>query len=586
VDPALSELLRSGRPRAAEVEAIVRLRGRARGVPGVRIVSRFGSIATCRLSVATVMSAWHHPYVLSLKPARALGPESEPEPHLDPLPPVLVEGDIRRPAGLPLTGAGVLIGFADWGCDFDHPAFKHRDGSTRLCALWDQRRMTAQGGLWPYGYGTLYRREDIDAALRSGDPYETLGYHPGETDHDRVGMHGSHVMGIAAGTGGEGRPAGVAPEADLAFVHLSADRATAGLANLGDSTRLLEAVDFLVRIAGGRPWVINLSIGRHGGPHDGCTLVELALDYLLGHGAGRCIVQSAGNYRDKSVHASGRLEPGQTRRLTLRTDPADLTPNELEVWYDGRGEVAVRTESPGGETSRWVSPGDAADVPADGRTVGRLYQRGADPNNHARQVDLFLHPWAPAGAWAVHLRAAGSEAADFHAWLERDDTCLPCQAHFDHLDADARCTIGTIANGHLPLVVGAYAARSPDRVMAAFSSEGPTRDGRHKPDVSAAGVQVLSVWSAPPGARRSPGGLTRKSGTSMAAPAVTGTAALCLQAAGHRLDCRAIRDLVLGAADHAYAGPRTGHGHLDIGATVSALPEIVRLEGVRDAVAA
>ena len=57
-------------------------------------------------------------------------------------------------------------------------------------------------------------------------------------------------------------PAGIAPDADLIFVHL-ADRNTGGLANFGDSVRLLEAVDFISRTAGPQPCVINISAGRH-----------------------------------------------------------------------------------------------------------------------------------------------------------------------------------------------------------------------------------------------------------------------------------------------------------------------------------
>ena len=48
-------------------------------------------------------------------------------------------------------------------------------------------------------------------------------------------------MDIAAGNGEANGPAGIAPDADLIFVHL-ADRNTGGLANFGDSVRLLEAV--------------------------------------------------------------------------------------------------------------------------------------------------------------------------------------------------------------------------------------------------------------------------------------------------------------------------------------------------------
>src|SRR5207249_600003 len=223
-----------------------------------------------------------HEGVVSLKAARTLGPQDgawDGDVQLgrrerDATPasrsPAL---DSRRPEGLRLTGTGVVVGIVDWGLDFDHPTFKTAGGSTRLLALWDQRA-TGGEGPEPYGYGTVHRRQDIDEALGTDRPYDQLGYYPADADRGG-GAHGTHTTDIAAGNGRAGGPTGVAPEAHLVFVHL-ADRDTGGLANLGDSVRLLEAVDFVARAAGDLPWVINLSIGRHGGPHDGRTLAELA----------------------------------------------------------------------------------------------------------------------------------------------------------------------------------------------------------------------------------------------------------------------------------------------------------------------
>jgi hypothetical protein len=56
----------------------------------------------------------------------------------------------------------------------------------------------------------------------------------------------------------------------------------------------------------------------------------------------------------------------------------------------------------------------------------------------------------------------------------------------------------------------------------AFSSRGPTSDGRDKPEVSATGMVVLSAMPDP----SDPQGLGWASGTSMACPAVSGTVAL------------------------------------------------------------
>lgn len=110
----------------------------------------------------------------------------------------------------------------------------------------------------------------------------------------RFGLPRDPRPGHRAGNGLAGGPVGVAPDADLVFVHL-ADRRTGGLANLGDSVGILEAVDFIARTAGRRPWMINVSVGRHGGPTTD-RRTELALDAMLRARPGRFVVQGAGNY--------------------------------------------------------------------------------------------------------------------------------------------------------------------------------------------------------------------------------------------------------------------------------------------------
>ena len=595
MDPALWELLREeGADTQRPVEAIIRLARPGIEIPDVRVVSRFGSIVTCRIPAADVIAVRSHPCVVSVKAARRLGVGRTADDTAGRSDSASLRAtDLRRPPGMAPTGAGVVVGCVDWGADIDSPTFRYppppgalprsRAGGTRFLALWDQRDQATGESPDPYGYGALHDRAGIDRALQQPRPYDALGYHPAVADRGR-GTHGTHVLDIAAGNGRAGGPLGIAPKADLVFVHL-ADRDTGGLANLGDSVRLLEAIDFIRRTAGGRPCVINTSVGRHGGPHDGTTLAELAVDQMLSTTPGLLVVKSTGNYYRARAHASGMLTPNESTSLEFVVDPEDATPNELEIWYDGGDELGVRLTPPGQPDGPWVSLGNQAELTVDGGVVGRIYHRAADPNNGANHVDAFLYPPGCGGTWAVTLEARRVRSGRFHAWLERDDFCPRCQTRFAPPDSDPASTTGTLANGHLDLSVGAFDGHDPARPPGPFSSAGPTRDGRPKPDLAAPGVNVLAARSAPADAATSHNLLVRKSGTSMAAPHVTGAVALCLQLgleAGRLLSAAQVRALVLSSCDpppQTGTGLRLGHGYLNIPRLLTATRDAVPVAG-------
>ena len=207
--------------------------------------------------------------------------------------------------------------------------------------------------------------------------------------------------------------------------------------------------------------MVNLSAGRQGSSHDGYTLVEMAFDELLTQRPGCCIVKSAGNYFDKNIHAMGALAAGQTATLRLLVDAADITPNELEVWYPGADEYSVNVECPRGFRSAWVALGEREELVRDGRLIARIYHRKADPNNGDNLINMFIYPGAPAGEWRVTLRARRTAGRDsvFHAWVERDDACLRCQTVFRPEDANSFWTLGTLASSAQAIVVGAYDGR-------------------------------------------------------------------------------------------------------------------------------
>jgi carboxypeptidase C (cathepsin A)/GH25 family lysozyme M1 (1,4-beta-N-acetylmuramidase)/subtilisin family serine protease len=576
--PDLFELFEDGNG-DDEVAAIIRL-GRSSVLPkGVRVVTQFGEIITIRTSRSNIPTLSGSAEVADIAAGDTyLGPDVEIEAadFAEISSDTVLPSDERRPSEEKATGRGVVVGSVDWGFDFAHPDFLNEDGTTRILALWDQRGSRLPNSPQPFGYGVVHDRNEINRALKQKDPYAALGYHPADADTG-IGCHGTHVLSIAAGGGGENRPTGIAPEADLVLVHNAPwDEVDTG--RLGDSVTLLEGIDFIARIAGDRPWVINLSMGRHGEQHDGSTLIEQGLDAAIRSAPGRAVSMSAGNYFDKRIHASGQLRPTQERTIVWEILENKPTNNQLEFWYSWQDKFEVTVHSPDGSIAARAAIGERSKFVVGGKEVGNLYHRGQEPNNLDNHITIYLYKEAPAGEWEVTL--IGSDVIDgrYHAWIERDVSCGSCQSRLRPDDADPRCTTGTICNGRRTLAVGAYNKHDPEMRLGHFSSVGPTRDGRLKPDLCAPGVSVLAARSAPREKREPVQLLTRMSGTSMASPHCTGTIALMFQAAPRRLRIEETHNLLLQSAQKVSVPEdipeRIGIGFLDIEAAVDGARKI------------
>jgi Subtilase family len=475
------------------------------------------------------------------------------------------------PAALPADlrcsgGEGVIVGIVDYGADIAHRNIRRGDGSTRLLALWDQSGPTTADS--PVGYGSRYSAHDIDAALQTGDPYAALGYGPAPDTAEEQGSHGTHVMDIAAGNGGGSGVAGVAPQTDIIFVDPAvSDVAWQGGAVLGstfgDSVQLLEALHFVFEEAGDRPCVVNVSLGTNGGSHDGRSLVERGIDALLDR-PNRAVVIAASNSYNDGIHAAGSVAQGGSADLVWRLPPRPGE-HELEVWYSGADEFAAEIVDPDGNSLGTVALGDSAEATAadDGRTLLFVSHRAADPSNGDNVLGIFVGAGAPGPAWTIRLHGAsiGGDGG-YHAWIERADWA---QSSFEP-PHDNSHTVGSISCGNKSVVVGSYDAHKAAVPLSWFSSAGPTRDGREKPEVSAPGHDVLAAHS------RTGTGVTLKSGTSMSAPAVTGLIALVVgeaAARGQQLDADRILEIVLASArsDPPPAGAwdaRYGHGRVSV----------------------
>lgn len=575
MEPALWELNEGNADE--EVGVIVRLHQPDTLPPDVRVITRFGAIATIRLPRGKIVDIRQDEAVASMKAPELLTPGDEVPIEAEDFYTPSSASDNRRPLHHDdITGKGIIVGIVDWGCDFTHPNFRHANGTTRLLALWDQSAPYDAARPNRYGYGVIHSAQAINEALATDDPTATLSYFFARSDPTGSGTHGTHVLDIAAGNGRAGGPIGVAPEADLVFVHLH-NRAFPAQVNLGDSVAVLEAADFILNIAQDRPVVMNFSMGRQMGPHDGSTLVEQGFDAIVTEQPGRAIVQSAGNYFDRSAHSSGQVLPGQIITIPFVVSPADITPNELEIWYPGRDVFTIAVRSPDGTRSKQTGLDDQSSIQVNGEAVCKIYHRAREPNNLDNNCRIYIEKGAPPGRWEVILTGVDVVDGRFNIWIERDATCPHCQSQFEHKYVVPLSTTGTICNGLRTIAVGAYNAHDPKRSLSRFSSSGPTRDGRRKPNLIAPGVQVLAARSGPHSFAGASDFLVRKSGTSMAAPHVTGAVALMFDLTnrvGQKLAINDTLNLLLGSTtaveaegDETY---RIGNGMLDTDAALEA----------------
>lgn len=523
-----------------------------------------GSIVTGRLPLDSIEEVRQSGGVVSLKAAQPLHPLLDAT-----VPEIEAAPDDLPPDLLSSGGSGAIAAFVDSGADFAHANFRRAGGSTRMLALWDQNAPVPQPDS-PFGYGRRYGTAQIDAALQQVDPYAALSYDPGSRSH------GTHVMDIAAGSGGGVNPSGVAPEADLLFVNPAfSDVIWEGQdvvgSQFGDSVQMLEALRFIFDEAAGRPCAVNISLGTNGGPHDGSNLVEQGIDAIVEEAPNRAVVIAASNSFGDGIHAAGNVPQGGSTDVSWEGADQDAGQGELELWYSGDDTFELELIAPDGTALGMVPLGSNARAEDDqGRTVLFISHRAGDPNNGDNVIGMFLEQHVPGTTWTLRLHGTTvSGGGGFHAWVERNDGA---QSKFA-APQDNSHTLGSISCGQKSLVVGSYSAHAAGTPLSVFTSAGPTRDGREKPELSAPGDAVRAASS------RTGSGLTRKSGTSMAAPAVTGVVTLMLaeaKARGQDLDADTIRDRVI---DTARSDPppeggwddRYGNGRVHAAGAVEAL---------------
>lgn len=414
-----------------------------------------------------------------------------------------------------LGGEGVLAAVIDSGIDWKNTDFRNSDGSTRILKLWDQTVAPESSGYAPpegYVVGTEYNRDVINLAL-SGDEAALRSMN---LSRDYSG-HGTFVTGIAAGNGQgmAGSFRGVAFESELIIVKLGDSEQR----QFPRTTRLMEAVNYCIMEAqkAGKPVVINMSFGNNQGSHDGTDLLSTYLNAASDVWK-NVIVCGSGNEAGNGIHASGMLSGRKAESVELAVGEYESGFN-LQLWKNYSDEYGVELIAPSGERSGNLRTYGADRVSLDNTQVYVYY---GQPTPYSRYQQLYFE-FVPAGGyvtpgvWRIVLTPVRIVDGRYDLWLQESAT-LNEDTRFFSPSEETTLTVPSAAGK--VITVGAYNSRTD--AYADFSGRGYTRTNDNiKPDIVAPGVNIVSTAVN--------GGYTVRSGTSMAVPFVSGSAALLMQ---------------------------------------------------------
>jgi subtilisin family serine protease len=436
----------------------------------------------------------------------------------------------------PFTGKGVIVAIIDGGFDYTHPNFYDTTlQNYRVLAAWDQR---SDSGNPPDGYtfGSAYiGEEELLEAKRDTEEIQ-----------EHWGTHGTHVGGIAGGSGGGTPLKGVAPDSELIFVTKTD----------GDA-ELFEAFTWLSEFAKKeeKRLVINMSFGGlHHGTRDGTNPLG-DLMTLLRDEEGVIFVGSAGNNGGNSFHLMRDFGSDTLQTWIRQNSPSNWgnrvvaigeigKPFSVNLKIRDKQDVMIELSETGFySTDNERIELDTFHVVAEDTLYYKMIFEKENPYSKRPRIDLFVKYFS---AHRVFLEVT-AKSGIVHLWnvLQSDiDRTTNRGGNFSGFGTFDQFEIGDDdygvgEPGLNDAVITVAAHNHVSKNLTSFSSIGPRIDGTIKPDISAPGQQVLSSLASFINDREVTTSTTFNntryqfgplSGTSMSAPMVAGICALILEA--------------------------------------------------------
>lgn len=407
-----------------------------------------------------------------------------------------------------LFGEGVICALIDSGIDIFNDAFRNNDGSTRILEIWDQNI----SGNPPEGYtlGTVFTKDDINDALRSG-----------RFRSRDVSGHGTHVAGIMAGNfaSNKNNSIGIATRSPIIMVKLN----TSINNGFPRTTELMQAINYIYQAAVryNMPVSINISFGNSYGSHDGTSLIETFIDDISNLWK-MCICIGTGNEGVAAGHTKEifKINDEKSMRFTIGEYESNIN---IQIWKNYEDVFEFAITSPGGVNSIKIDNVVGSIKRRLGSNKILIYYGEPSPYSPFQEIfidiipDISVNDYITSGIWSIDVAAQRVVNGRIDMWLP-DSASLNEDTRFLTPSPETTLTIPSTSNSAIS--VGGY--NSLLMSYADFSGRGFTRVvGRIKPDIVAPAVNITSAATG--------GGVTEKSGTSMACPFVAGSAALLME---------------------------------------------------------